>query len=106
MALQRAAMRAPMSFAARHRSYHSDLNLNLNPKRRAADFPSVMKLGSYESSDNKFISSLFAEMLVSTYSSSTFNIKNQSNITEEKTFDVSFIAKRSISKYRQQIKSS
>ena len=50
-----------------------------------------MKLGSQESSDNKAISNLFAEYFASTYSSSTFNINNQNNITEEKTFDISFI---------------
>ena len=42
----------------------------------------------------------------STYSSSTFNIKNQNNIPEEKTVDVSFIEQRTVTKYIQQLKSS
>ena len=42
----------------------------VNSKRRAVDFPSVMKLGSYKVSDNKVRSNLFAEFFASTYSSS------------------------------------
>ena len=64
-----------------------------------------MKLGSHESSDNKVMSNLFAELFSSTYSSSTFNINSQNNIPEEKTFDLSFIDQCAVFKYIQQLKS-
>ena len=70
----------------------------VNSKRRAADFPSVVKLGIHESSDNKVISNLFAEFFTSTYSSATFNANNQNYIPKEKNFDVHFIDPRTVSK--------
>ena len=57
-----------------------------------------MKLGSHESPDSMVISNLFVKYFASTYSPSTFNIKNQNNIPEEQTFDVSFIDQRTVSK--------
>ena len=49
-----------------------------------------MKLDSHESSDNKVVSNLFAEVFTSTNSPSTFHANNQNYIAEEKNFDVSF----------------
>ena len=80
------------------------LNQFVNSKRRAAYLPSVMKLGSPQSSVYKVISNLFAECFVSTYSSSTFNAQNY--VPEEKNFDVPFVDQRTVSKYTQQLKSS
>ena len=89
-------------FKSDPKSFYKFVNL----KCRAANFPSVMKLGNHKSSDNKVISNLFEKFFASTYSSSTFNANNQNNIPEEKNFDVSFIDQRTVSNYKQQLKSS
>ena len=53
----------------------------VNSKHRAAVFPSAMKLGTHESSDNN----LFAEFFAATYSSSTFNANNQIIFLKKRT---------------------
>ena len=65
-----------------------------------------MKLDSHWSADNNVICNFCAKFFSSTYSSSALYINNQNKIAEEKTFDVSHIDQRTISKYIQELKSS
>ena len=76
-----------------------------NSKRRAADFPFVMKLANHESSDNQVISTLFGKFFASTYSSSPFNANNQNYISEVKIIDISFMDQYAVSQNIQQLKS-
>lgn len=80
----------------------------VNSKRRATDFPSVMKYEDLESSDDKAISNMFADFFASTYSLAAFNNNNlyPYTISESTIINITSINHQTVFNYLENLKSS
>lgn len=78
----------------------------VNSKRRVAEFPSVMKYGDLESSDDKAISNMFADFFASTYSSSVFNYQYPYTIPDSTSINIPSIDDYTVLNYLSKLKSS